>query len=318
MTSSDYYHKISVKFIYFKKYNRQGEIKLIKSMTGYGVGRLKEKNGECLVEIKSLNNKYCDVNIKNNFQSLEIEQNIERLIRDKISRGKVSILVNVEDYGLTEEKIILNEDVADSYYKILKTLKEKYKLEDEISIDSILRFKDIFKVKKVEEVAKMWTLIEGALNVALDSLLKMREKEGKVLVADIRKRLKIIQKTVDKIKKYTKSSLADYKVNFLNRIKELTESLKVDEGRIELEAAIFAEKTDVTEEIIRLKSHLIQFDDLLNSKESVGREMDFLTQEINREINTIGSKTNDIEITSLVVLVKSELEKIREQARNIE
>ena len=164
----------------------------------------------------------------------------------------------------------------------------------------------------------MWTLIEGALNVALDSLLKMREKEGKVLVVDIRKRLKIIQKTVDKIKKYTKSSLADYKVNFLNRIKELTESLKVDEGRIELEAAIFAEKTDVTEEIIRLKSHLIQFDDLLNSKESVGREMDFLTQEINREINTIGSKTNDIEITSLVVLVKSELEKIREQARNIE
>jgi len=149
-------------------------------------------------------------------------------------------------------------------------------------------------------------------------LMKMREKEGKVLINDIRKRLRKIQKLIDKIKKYSKLSLTDYKDNFLTKIKDLTEGLKVDEGRIELEAAIFTEKTDITEEIIRLRSHLIQFDDLLNSEESIGRKMDFLTQEINREINTIGSKTNDIEVTSLVVLVKSELEKIKEQARNIE
>jgi len=302
----------------FKKYNRQGEIKLIKSMTGYGVGRVKEKNGACLVEIKSLNNKYCDINIKNNFQSLEIEQKIERLIKDRVSRGKVNILIKIEDYGLTEEKIVLNEDVADSCYKTLKTLKEKYKIKDEISIDSMLRFKDIFKIVKEEEAAKIGTLIKGALNIALDSLLKMREKEGKVLIADIRKRLRKIQKLIDKIKKYSKLSLTDYKDNFLTKIKDLTDGLKVDEGRIELEAAIFAEKTDITEEIVRLKSHLIQFDDLLNSEESVGRKMDFLNQEINREINTIGSKTNDVEVTSLVVLVKSELEKIREQSRNIE
>jgi len=302
----------------FKKYNRQGEIKLIKSMTGYGVGRVKEKNGACLVEIKSLNNKYCDINIKNNFQSLEIEQKIERLIKDRVSRGKVNILIKIEDYGLTEEKIVLNEDVADSCYKTLKTLKEKYKIKDEISIDSMLRFKDIFKIVKEEEAAKIGTLIKGALNIALDSLLKMREKEGKVLIADIRKRLRKIQKLIDKIKKYSKLSLTDYKDNFLIKIKDLTDGLKVDEGRIELEAAIFAEKTDITEEIVRLRSHLIQFDDLLNSEESVGRKMDFLNQEINREINTIGSKTNDVEVTSLVVLVKSELEKIREQSRNIE
>ena len=302
----------------FKKYNRQGEIKLIKSMTGYGVGRVKEKNGACLVEIKSLNNKYCDINIKNNFQSLEIEQKIERLIKDRVSRGKVNILIKIEDYGLTEEKIVLNEDVADSCYKTLKTLKEKYKIKDEISIDSMLRFKDIFKIVKEEEAAKIGTLIKGALNIALDSLLKMREKEGKVLIADIRKRLRKIQKLIDKIKKYSKLSLTDYKDNFFTKIKDLTDSLKVDEGRIELEAAIFAEKTDITEEIVRLRSHLIQFDDLLNSEESVGRKMDFLNQEINREINTIGSKTNDVEVTSLVVLVKSELEKIREQSRNIE
>ena len=287
-------------------------------MTGYGVGRVKAEDGECLVEIKSLNNKYCDINIKNNFQSLEIEQKMEKLIKDRVSRGKVNILVKVENYGLTEEKIILNEDVADSSYNNLKALKEKYKLKDEIGIDSMLKFKDIFTIVKGEETAKIWPLIEKTLNFALDSLLKMRGREGKVLIADIRKRIKKIQKLIDKIAKYSKSSPLDYKDKFLSKIKKLTEGLNVDEGRIELEAAIFAEKTDITEEITRLKSHLIQFDDLLNSEESVGRKMDFLTQEINREVNTIGSKTNDIEVTSLVVLVKSELEKIREQARNIE
>jgi len=287
-------------------------------MTGYGVGRIKAEDGECLVEIKSLNNKYCDVNIKNNFQSLEIEQKIEKLIKDRLSRGKVNILVRVENYGLTEEKIILNEDVADSYYKNLKALKEKYKLKDEIDIDSMLKFKDIFKIVKEEESAKIWPLVEKALNLALDSLLKMRVGEGKVLIADVRKRAKKIQKLIGKIEKYSKSSPLEYKDKFLSKIKNLTDGLNVDEGRIELEAAIFAEKTDITEEITRLKSHLIQFDDLLNSEESVGRKMDFLTQEINREVNTIGSKTNDIKVTSLVVLVKSELEKIREQARNIE
>jgi uncharacterized protein (TIGR00255 family) len=287
-------------------------------MTGYGVGRVKTEDGECLVEIKSVNNKYCDINIKNNFQSLEIEQKMERLIKDRVLRGKINILVKIENYSLTEEKIILNEDIADSYYKNLKTLKEKYKLKDEIGIESLLKFKDIFKIVKEEESAKIWPLAEKAMNLALDSLLKMREREGRVLVADIRKRVKKIQKLVEKIERYSKSSALDYKDKFLSKIKKLTDGLNVDEGRIELEAAIFAEKTDITEEITRLKSHLIQFDDLLNFEESVGRKMDFLTQEINREANTIGSKTNDIKVTSMVVLVKSELEKVREQARNIE
>ncbi|MBE3090781.1 MAG: YicC family protein [Candidatus Atribacteria bacterium] len=291
---------------------------MIKSMTGYGVGRVKAEDGECLVEIKSLNNKYCEINIKNNFQSLEVEQKMEKLIKGRVSRGKVNILVKVEHYSLTEEKIILNEDIADSCYKNLKTLKEKYKLKDEIGIGSMLKFKDIFTIVKEEEGAKTWPLVEKATNLALDSLLKMREREGKVLVTDIQKRIKKIQKLIDKIEKYSKSSPLDYKDKFLSKIKNLTDGLNVDEGRIELEAAIFAEKTDITEEITRLNSHLIQFDNLLNFEESVGRKMDFLTQEINREVNTIGSKTNDIKVTSLVVLLKSELEKVREQARNIE
>ena len=287
-------------------------------MTGYGVGKIEKEDLECLIEIKSLNNKYCDVNIKNNLQSLEIEQKIEKFIKDRIARGKINILIKIENYGLMGEKIILNESVADSCYKNLKALKKKYKLKDEIGIDYMLKFKDIFKIVKEKESINIWPLVEKSLNLALDSLLKMREREGKVLVADIQRRIKKIQKLINKIKKYSKSSLLNYKDDFLGKIKDLTNGLNVDEGRIELEAAIFAEKTDITEEITRLKSHIFQFDDLLNSKESVGRKMDFLTQEINREVNTIGSKTNDIKVTSLVVSVKSELEKIREQARNIE
>ena len=149
-------------------------------MTGYGVGTVKAEDGECLVEIKSLNNKYCEINIKNNFQSLEVEQKMEKLIKDRVSRGKVNILVKVENYSLTEEKIILNKDIADSCYKNLKTLKEKYKLKEEIGLGSMLKFKDIFKIVKEEEGAKTWPLVEKATNLALDSLLNMREREGNV------------------------------------------------------------------------------------------------------------------------------------------
>jgi len=287
-------------------------------MTGYGVGKIKKADKECLVEIKTLNNKYCDINIKNSIQSLEIEQKIEKLIKEKILRGKVNVLIKVESYSPEEEKVILNEGLFNSYYEALKTLKEKYKFKDEINIDSVFKFKDIFQVVKEEETGKMWPLIEAAANEALDSLLKMRGREGRILINDIKKRIKKIKKLMDKIKKNSKLSLQNYKDNFVIKIKELTDSLDVDEGRIELEAAIFAEKSDITEEIIRTKSHLTQLNELLESNEPIGRKMDFIVQEINREINTIGSKNNDLEVTSLVILTKSELEKIREQARNIE
>lgn len=287
-------------------------------MTGYGVGKIKKADKECLVEIKTLNNKYCDIIIKNSTQSLEIEKKIEKLIKEKIFRGKVNVLIKVESYGPEEEKVILNKDLFNSYYIALKVLKEKYKLKDEININSIIKFKDIFQVVKEEETGKIWPLIEVAANKALDSLLKMRVREGRILINDIKKRIKKIIKLMDKIKKHSKLSLQNYKDNFLAKLKGLTDDLNVDKGRIELEAAIFAEKSDITEEIIRTKSHLAQLNDLLGYNEPIGRKMDFIIQEINREINTIGSKNNDLEVTSLVILAKSELEKIREQARNIE
>ena len=287
-------------------------------MTGYGVGKIKKVDKECLVEIKTLNNRYCDIIIKNYPQSLEIERKIEKLIKEKIFRGKVNILIKAESHSPEEEKVILNEDLFNSYYEAAKALKEKYKFKDEIDINSLIKFKDIFQVVKEEESDKMWPLIEEAANKAIDSLVKMREKEGKILVKDIKKRIKKIEKLMDKIKKCSKLSLQNYKNNFLIKIKELTNGLDVDEGRIELEAAIFTEKSDITEEIVRIKSHLVQLSELLESNEPIGRKTDFIIQEINREVNTIGSKNNNLEINPLVILAKSELEKIREQARNIE
>ncbi len=291
---------------------------MAKSMTGYGAGKIKKGDQECLVEIRTLNNKYCDIFIKNSIPSLEIEQKVEKLVKEKISRGKVNVLIKLNKYGSEGEKVIIKEDLCDSYYGALNILKDKYKLKEEINLDTLIKFKDIFQVVREEEADKAWPLIEEAVKEALESLLKMREREGKALIKDIKARIKEVIKLIDQIEKYSQLSLPAYKDDFLKKIKNLTEGLKVEEERIELEAAIFAEKSDITEEIIRARSHLNQLSDLVEANEPIGRKMDFILQETNREINTIGSKSNNSQITSLVIAAKSELEKIREQTQNIE
>lgn len=287
-------------------------------MTGYGVGEIKKENQGCLVEIKTLNNRFCDINIKSSIISLEIEQKVEKIIKETIYRGKVSVQIKVDSHKVEEEKVVLNENLSNSYYNVLKSLKKKYKIEEEINLSSMLRLKDVFQVERTVKTVELWSLIETTLQKALNSLLRMREKEGKNLIKDIQKRIKKIQKEINRIEKYSEASILKYKNDFLIKLKKITEDINIDEGRVELEAAIFAEKNDINEEIIRTKSHIDQFINLLNSNQPVGRKMDFINQEINREINTIGSKTNDLKISSLVIIIKSELEKIREQVRNIE
>jgi len=287
-------------------------------MTGYGVGIIKRGEQECQVEIKTVNNKYCDISIKNSFNSLEIEQKIESMIKEKIARGKINVIIRLNENFSSEEKVIINEKICDSYLTAFKNLKEKYKFEDEISLKELIKFKDIFQIVREERRDQAIRIIEEAVKKALVSLIKMREKEGKILIRDIQKRIKKIIRLVDRIEKYSSISLVNFHHNFQQKIKNLTSGLEVDEGRIELEAALIAEKMDINEEIVRERSHLLQLNNLFRSTEPIGRKMDFLLQEINREINTIGSKCNDLKITSLVVEIKSELERIREQARNIE
>ncbi|MEA1939199.1 MAG: YicC/YloC family endoribonuclease [Candidatus Caldatribacteriota bacterium] len=291
---------------------------MVRSMTGYGEGEIKKENQGCLIEIKTLNNRFCDINIKSSIISLEIDQKVEKIIKETISRGKVSVQIKVDSHKAEEEKVVLNENLSNSYYDALKTMKKKYKIEEEINLSSMLRLKDVFQVERTVKTVELWPLVETTLQKALDSLLRMREKEGKNLITDIQKRIKKIQKEINRIEKYSKTSILKYKNDFLVKLKKITEDINIDEGRVELEAAIFAEKNDINEEIIRTKSHIDQFINLLNSNQPVGRKMDFIIQEINREINTIGSKTNDLKISSLIIIIKSELEKIREQVRNIE
>jgi len=287
-------------------------------MTGYGAGEIKNENQGCMVEIKTLNNRFCDIYIKNNFTSLEIEQKIEKIIKEKIFRGKINVFIKVDSHQVEEEKVKLNEELATSYYNSLEKMRKKFNIKDEITLSSMLRLKDVFQVEKTEKTKELWILIEKPLLKALNSLQAMRKKEGKNLIKDIQKRSRIIGKKIIQIEKYSEKSIAGYKDVFLAKLRELTDNVNINEGRIELEAAIFTEKNDINEEIIRTKSHLDQFTNLLNSDEPVGRKMDFIIQEINREINTIGSKVNDSKISPLVITVKSELEKIREQVRNIE
>jgi len=289
-------------------------------MTGYGTGEIKNENQECSIEIKSLNNRFCDIYIKNNFTSLEIEQKIEKMIKEKIFRGKINVFVKIFLKRAEDEKVKLNEELANSYYDALEKMKNKFNITDKITLESMLRMKDIFHVEKTEKTEEIWSLMEKPLLTALKSLQRMRIKEGKNLLRDVKKRITTIEKNILRIEKKSEKSIADYQNVFLDKLKRLTDNLNLDEGRIELEAAIFAEKNDINEEIIRAKSHLSQLASLLDTDEDkpVGRKMDFIMQEINREINTIGSKVNHSEISSLVISVKSELEKIREQARNIE
>lgn len=289
-------------------------------MTGYGAAEIKSATQECLIEIKALNNRFCDIYIKNNFSSLEVEQKIEKLIKQNIFRGKINVFIKIGSHRIEDEKVVLNEELADSYYHALKKMKKKLHITEEISLNSMLRMKDIFQVEKTEKISELWSLIEQPLVKALYSLQVMRKKEGKSLVKDIRNGIKRIEKEIIKIEKYSEKSINKYKDEFLEKLKELTDSININNGRIEMEAAIFAEKQDVNEEIIRAKSHIEQFLALLDSDkiEPVGRKMDFIIQEINREVNTIGSKVNDSKISSLVISIKSELEKIREQVRNIE
>jgi len=293
-------------------------MELVRSMTGYGVGKIKKGDQECQVEIKTVNNKYCEINIKNSFPSLEIEQKIENLIKEYIARGKVNVLIKLNGNFAREDKVIINERICDSYYAALKRLKEKYKFEDEINLETLIKFKDIFQIISEEKKEEAGFLIEEAVNKALKSLVKMREKEGKILIRDIQKRINKITRLVERINQYSTTYLNNFHHDFRQKIKNLTSGFEVEEGRIELEAALFVEKKDLTEEIIRQRSHLLQLNNLIRSPEPIGRTMDFLLQEINREINTIGSKCNDLRISSLVINIKTELEKIREQARNIE
>ena len=292
---------------------------MIKSMTGFGRGSVEQDGRSFIVEIKSVNHRYCDLNIKMPKSFLSFEDRIRKTVLEKISRGKVDVFITQNKQEKIGVKAVLDENLADSYVECLKKIKDKYDIKEGLSISLISRFPDVIILKQEEEdTESIWGILSNPLKEAINLLVEMREKEGLKLKKDILSKCDYIKQSLDKIEKRSPFVVCEYKEKLNERLKELLQDYQVDENRIAMEVAIFGDKACIDEEIVRLNSHLVQLRETFNLDEPIGRKLDFILQEMNRETNTIGSKANDLEITNSVLNIKNEIEKIREQIQNIE
>lgn len=272
-----------------------------------------------IVEIKSVNHRYYEFTSRVPRSCGYLDEKLKSFIQGKVSRGKIDVGVSIQSDSVSDEKIEVNSEVAKGYITALRSANEELGLEDDLTLSRIMRLPDIFDVKKIEEDEEtVWNEVKLVAEKALERFIAMREAEGKKMREDILSRLDYITGLVEKIEKKSPETTEKYRKKLFDKISEVLKDTNVDEQRILTEAAIFSEKTAVDEETVRLRSHINQCREMLSMNEAVGRKLDFLIQEFNREANTIGSKCQDIEITKVVVDLKSEIEKIREQVQNIE
>ena len=290
------------------------------SMTGFGRGEYKDDNYQFLVECKTINHKYADINIRLPRKLSFLEDKARILVKDYIKRGRVDLYIKLDLLGSEDVNLKFDEELATQYVSILKQIKDKFDLVDDISVMNIAKFPDVIKTEeKEDDEDKLWSMLKVALENALLKLKEMRSEAGKKLAEDIQNRCDLLKNYIEDIEKYSYNVVIDYKEKLKNRISDMLEDPSIiDESRLAQEVAIYADKSSITEEIVRFKSHIEQLKNTVVKNESIGRKIDFLIQEMNRETNTIGSKSSDLNITNLVVEVKSELEKIREQIQNIE
>lgn len=293
---------------------------MAKSMTGFGIGEFKDQYYNLSVECKTINHKYLDINPRIPRKLSFLEDKLRFLIKDHLGRGRVDIFVKFETVTSVGSQLVYDAELAKQYYHILKNIKSDFGLEEPISPVDIAKFPDVVKITEAEDDEEiLWNMLSDAANKALENLCNMRIIEGKKLEKDILARADLLERSVCDLEKYTDTIEKEYKDKLYARISELLDDPKVvDEYRLAQEVAIYADKSNITEEIVRFKSHINQLRDTVTADESVGRKMDFLIQEMNREVNTMGSKSSDVSIANLVINMKAELEKIREQIQNIE
>lgn len=292
---------------------------MIKSMTGYGRGVEMIDGREITVEIRSVNNRYLDCTVKLPRIFSFAEDAIKQRVKQNVSRGKVDVYVSVNLEALDNVSIQLNRPVLEGYLNAMRTIAAEYGVRDDVSVCALSRMPEVFSVEKQqqdeEEVVKA---LLSVTDLALANYNAMREKEGQALAEDLRTRAAIILGLVEKVEARSPITLAEYRARLTSRMQEVLAGTQIDEARILTEAAIYADKIAVDEETVRLRSHLNQMNAMLDSGGAIGRKLDFLMQEMNREANTIGSKGNDLEQARNVVEIKAELEKIREQMQNME
>jgi len=292
---------------------------MIKSMTGFGRHREIENEREILAEVKSINSRYLDFYVKVPKIYGFLEDKVKQEAAKFISRGKTEIYIGIDNITDENIKITLNKIYLENYIDILHTIRDNYNLADDITTMRVAQNRDIYNIEKLEEDEEaLWQSVRTALTKAFEEFNNMRITEGEKLLEDMAARIKKCGEIADEIKILSDQCKENYYDLFKQRLKDITGEVVIDEGRIITEAAIYADKISITEEIVRLKSHFSQFEKIVKENAPVGRKLDFLVQEINREINTIGSKSLDIEITNRVIEVKSDIEKIREQIQNIE
>ncbi len=292
---------------------------MIKSMTGYGRGVQLIHGREITVEIRSVNNRYLDCTVKLPRLFSFAEDAIKRRVKEAVTRGKVDVYVSVNLSALEDVKIELNRPVLEGYLAAMRSISADYGVRDDISVCALSRMPDVFSVEKQQQDEK--EVVQDLLAVTEEALCAynaMREKEGEALCADLRSRAAVILGLVEKVEARSPITLAEYRARLTARMQEVLENVQLEESRILTEAAIYADKIAVDEETVRLRSHLDQMEAMLQGGGAIGRKLDFLMQEMNREANTIGSKGNDLEQARTVVDIKAELEKIREQMQNIE
>lgn len=292
---------------------------MIKSMTGYGKSEQTIDSLNVTVEIKSVNHRYFEFSARVPREYGFLEEKLKKYCNSLITRGKVECYVSVEDLEEREMEVNVNETLAAGYVKALKELSERFGLKDDISAVTLSRYPDVITLHKAsEDEERIWNAVKTVAETAVSQFIEMRETEGSKLRGDILSRADYIIECVEFIEGRSPETVREYNEKLKQRMKELLGDAAVDEQRLLNEAAIYADKIAVDEETVRLRSHISQLREFMNSSEAIGRKLDFLVQEINREANTIGSKAQDVDIAKKVIAIKAEVEKIREQVQNIE
>lgn len=292
---------------------------MITSMTGYGHGQAAERGISVTVEVRSVNSRFLEVTTRLP-RSLSLRENeIKEIIRRRISRGKITLVSNVERETPGTLPLKINVSVAKSYYKLLNDLRKTVKIRETVKLDHLLRFSEVIEPRDMENTDEQeWEIFQNALDQSLNAFTQMRLQEGGELKKDFLHRIGIIERTLEEIETLSKDQVPAERARLRERIQQLIEGKELDEGRLELEVALLADRLDVTEECVRFRSHNKFFLEAIENGDPAGRKLNFLIQEMNREANTIGSKSSASAIAHLVVGVKEELEKIREQLQNIE
>lgn len=292
---------------------------MLRSMTGYGRNEAIVGTKKITVEIKSVNHRFSDYNIKVPRAYGFLEDKVRVKASEAIARGKVDVYINIESVGEADKVVTINKELAENYINALRDLCETFGITDDISASTITHFTDIFRAEpKRDDEDVLWNAVSEVMTPALDAFIAMRKREGERIEEDLCARIKYMKSLSEKIDELSPKTVDEYRKKLYTKIQELLGDREIDDARVLTEVAIFADKVAVNEETVRLASHYKEFDEIISLGEPAGRKLDFLIQEINREVNTIGSKASDIEIAKLVVTLKGEIEKLREQVQNIE